>query len=267
MAATNNLKQTDKKHIALLIPSTSRGRDNWSSIKDTYLMNMSVKTFLLTQNKEHRYTFYIGCDADDRILSQSTQQDELRRFSNVFKNVDFKFIHYTNIQKGHLTKMWNVLFKQSYDDGCDYFYQCGDDIVFKTSGWVNDCIKVLKEHDDIGLAGPINNNSAILTQAFVSRKHMDIFGWFFPEEIINWCCDDWYNHVYRPNYFYPLRQHFCSNEGGQPRYVINNDRFYNQNAVNKTRNLRENANNLAAKHKLLIERFIKNNSNIRWTSK
>ena len=94
MAATNNLNQTDKKHIALLIPSTSRGRDNWSSIKDTYLMNMSVKTFLLTQNKEHRYTFYIGCDADDRILSQSTQQDELRRFSNVFK----RFVCNTNAQ-------------------------------------------------------------------------------------------------------------------------------------------------------------------------
>ena len=28
--------------------------------------------------------------------------------------------------------MWNVLFKQAYDDGCDYFYQCGDDIEFKT---------------------------------------------------------------------------------------------------------------------------------------
>ena len=99
--------------------------------------------------------------------------------------------------------------------------------------------QVLKEHDDIGLAGPINNNSAILTQAFVSRKHMDIFGWFFPEEIINWCCDDWYNHVYRPNYFYPLRQHFCSNEGGEPRYMINNDVFYNNDGVNKTHKLRK----------------------------
>ena len=48
MATSNNLNDADKKHIALLIPSTSRGRDKWRSIKDTYLVNMSVKTFLLT---------------------------------------------------------------------------------------------------------------------------------------------------------------------------------------------------------------------------
>ena len=102
--------------------------------------------------------------------------------------------------------MWNVLFKKAYEDGCDYFYQCGDDICFKTEGWVNDCIKTLIKNRNIGLTGPINNNSSILTQAFVSRKHMEIFGWFFPKEIKNWCCDDWYNMVYYPKYLYPLKE-------------------------------------------------------------
>ena len=37
-----------------------------------------------------------------------------------------------NIKKGHLTAMWNVLFKQAYDDNNDYFFQCGDDINFHT---------------------------------------------------------------------------------------------------------------------------------------
>ena len=54
----------------------------------------------------------------------------------------------------------------------------------------------LEENNNIGLTGPINNNSSILTQAFVSRRHMLIFGWFFPEEIKNWYCDDWYNIIY-----------------------------------------------------------------------
>ena len=69
----------------------------------------------------------------------------------------------------------------------------------------------------------ITDNNRILTQAFVSRKHMEIFGWYFPEEIKNWCCDDWYNMVYHPNYLYPLRNHFAVNMGGAPRYDINND--------------------------------------------
>jgi hypothetical protein len=153
--------------------------------------------------------------------------------------------------------MWNVLFKNAYDDGCDYFYQCGDDIVFHTKGWINDCINILKIHNDIGLAGPINNNHLILTQAFVSRKHMEIFGWFFPEEIINWGCDDWYNHVYKPNMFYPLSTHFCSNNGGAPRYTINNDPIYVLNMRFNTNIIRTKAYNLALQHKTLIENYLK----------
>ena len=38
--------------------------------------------------------------------------------------------------------------------------------------------KITIPNNDLGLAGPINNNNRILTQAFVSRKHMEIFGWF-----------------------------------------------------------------------------------------
>ena len=49
---------------------------------------------------------------------------------------------------------------------------------------------------------------------------MEIFGQFFPENIINWGCDDWYNFVYKPDHFFPLSKHYCSNEGGTPRYVI-----------------------------------------------
>ena len=244
--------------IALLIPCTSKGRDNWKTMKDVYLNNLSVKHFLLTQDKEHEYVFYIGYDSDDRIFADVTQQEVLKRYSLVFKNVSFVFIKFENIAKGHVTKMWNVLFKQSYEDNCDYFYQCGDDIVFHTKGWVNDCISKLKTNDNIGLSGPINNNNLILTQAFVSREHMEIFGWFFPEEIVNWGCDDWYNHVYSPTMFFPLGNHYCSNEGGAPRYIINNDPLYGLNANYNTRLLRTNARNLALKHKTFIENYLKN---------
>ena len=54
--------------IALLIPCTSKGRDQWQTIKDSYLDNLSVKHFLLTQDKEHEYVFYIGYDGDTGFL-------------------------------------------------------------------------------------------------------------------------------------------------------------------------------------------------------
>ena len=241
--------------IGLLIPCTSNGR-NWSTIKESYLYNLTMKTFLLTQDSEHEYVFYIGIDRGDKIYD--TQKDELLRFKAVFKNVDIQFM-YMDCKKGHLTRMWNLLFKRAYDEGCDYFYQCGDDIKFHTKGWINDCISTLIQHK-VGITGPVNNNYMILTQVFVSRSHMEIFGSFFPEEIINWGCDDWYNWVYKPSHFFPLKKHYCSNEGGLPRYAIHdNPGFMDDYKINVAR-LRTSSKQLAESHKHLVQRYVKNHS-------
>ncbi len=240
--------------VGLLIPCTSNKR-NWKNIKESYLYNLTLKTFLLTQDKEHEYIFYIGIDKNDVIFDNEQNQNEIKRLNKVFNNVSFEFIVFENIKKGHVTKMWNILFQRAYDNNCDYFYQCGDDILFTSKNWINDCIKTLKNNNDIGLTGPINNNSRILTQAFVSKKHMKIFGWFFPEEIINWCCDDWYNWVYQPDNFFPLKNHFCSNQGGEPRYIINNNTDFlknNEIAQKNVNELRKNTMNLALKHRKWI---------------
>ena len=210
------------KKIGILIPCTSNGRD-WTTFKETYLFNMTLKSFLLSYDKEHTYTFYIGIDSDDKVFDNKETHKEIVRFLSVMKNVNVSFIYLDDAAKGHLTKMWNILFEIAYKENNDYFFQCGDDMVFTTRGWVNDCIKTLQQHKDMGLVGPINNNMRLLTQCFVSKKHYEIFGYFFPNEIVNWCCDDWINDVYKPDLFFPLRNHFCSNQGGKPRYIINND--------------------------------------------
>ena len=206
--------------IAILVLATSNKRDQWRNIKDTYLFHSTIKTFLYTMDKEHEYIFYIGIDKNDRIFDKKEEQSQILNLSNNFSNVTFKFITCDNIPKGYVTLMWNKLFYISYKENCMYFYQCGDDIKFLTKGWINDSIKVLKSNYDIGITGPINNHGSILTQAFVSRKHMEIFGFFFPKEIKNWYCDDWYNQVYRPNFLYPLYNHYAFNLGGNPRYKI-----------------------------------------------
>ena len=225
--------------IGILIPSTSNGRD-WKTGKETYLYSITLKSFLLTYDNEHTYMIYIGIDPGDKILDTQDFKDEVIRLASVFKNVSIKYIYMSGIAKGHLTVMWNRLFAHGLNEGCDYFFQCGDDIEFKTKGWVNDCIKKLQGYNDIGLTGPINNNPRILTQSFVSRKHFTLFGHYFPPEIINWCCDDWINGVYKSlNACFPLHQHLCVNIGGQPRYVINNDSTINLNFSNNIKKLRE----------------------------
>ena len=208
--------------IGCIIPATSKGRD-WTKIEESYLYQATLKSFVLTYDKEHQYIFYIGIDKNDPIYDNVDNKEKLRKFCSVMKNMEIEFIYMDGIAKGHLTVMWNRLFEKAFKDECDYFFQCGDDIEFKTKKWVNDCIDTLQQSGDIGLVGPINNNPRILTQSFVSRKHMELFGYYFPPEIINWFCDNWINEVYRGiNHFYPLQNHLCINIGGQPRYDINN---------------------------------------------
>ena len=253
-----------KYTVAILIPTTSNNRPQWQTIEDTYLYKISLKTFLRTMNPEHKYIFYIGIDPGDRIFANPKQIIKLKE---VYKHVEFKFIRFQNIQKGHLTKMWNILFKLAYNDGCDYFFQCGDDINFKTQGWINAGIIALQKNNNIGITGPCTQNPDILTQVMVSRKHMEIFGWFFPEEIINWFCDNWYCYVYKPNHFFPLLKHHCINEGGEERYLVaNNAELTNrkgQRNYDKFKQtmdiLQKNTVELANKHKKLIEEYLLTN--------
>lgn len=243
------------KKVALMVPCTSRMHTEWNTIKDTFLFNYTLKTFLATCDKEHEYILYIGYDKDDRIFSNTNEQKIILAFPRAFKFLNVKFIE-MNADKGHLTKMWNQLFRQAYDDGCDYFYQCGDDISFETKGWVNDCIKILEYNEGIGIAGPMNNNTQIITQGFVSRLHMKIFNEFFPESILNWGCDDWYNHVYQPYFCYILTNHYCSNEGGRPRYDINGDKNFGNGYKEKVAKLRQDVKELAKRDQDKIYKFM-----------
>ena len=240
----------DRIHVAFLILATSNKRDNWKSMKDTYLYQLTLKTALQTIDNEHNYTFYVGVDENDRILDNWKEQQIVKNMMDKFDNINIEFVRIKNCQKGHVTKMWNQVCKKAYEDGVQYFYQCGDDINFTTKGWVNDSINILKKHNNYGITGPINNNNRILTQAMVSRKHVDIFGWFFPEEIKNITCDDWYNYVYQPNLFFPLKEHYAENIGGNQRYSWE---------YNKVNQLVMYAKNLAEHDKKKIYKHIKEN--------
>ena len=246
--------------IAILIPSTSRKR-TWSTVKESYLYQFTLKTYLTTtahRNTLHQHHFYIGIDKGDPIYDNVDNQNQIKRLVSIGTNCQLSFHYMTDIKKGHLTKMWNVLFKKSFNDGCDYFYQCGDDMEFKTKDWLDTAIDVLQKHDNIGISGPINNNNFIITQSLVSRTHMDIFGYFFPEQILNWGCDDWYNEVYKPDYFFPLRNHLCINVGGPERYAIDGIKNFRKDYTTNVAKLRNRCNNLAKNDKSKIDNYITN---------
>jgi len=179
------------------------------------------------------YVFYLGFDQGDKSIHQCDRllPTEDNQGENCRPQVEIFPIEFgPHIARGHLTVMWNVLFEQAYRDGCDYFYQLGDDIAFWKKPFLGTYIETLKKNWNIGVTGyrTRNGNTKIITQSFVSRKHMDIFGYYFPPEIVNWYCDDWITQVYgkRRRCLFPLEHEIsngslCRGRGG--RYRISRD--------------------------------------------
>ena len=202
--------------VAFLIPSTTRKRP-WRKMEDTYLYDIFGQSFISTISDDIEYTIYINIDADDPIYSQTIEKNKF--IALIGEKAKIKFISDGQISKGYLTQMWNYLFRMAYEDGNDYFYQCGDDIMFKDINWLPECIEQLKKQNDIGICGPINPpNNRILTQTLVSRKHWEIFKYYFPPRIKNWWCDDWINYIYLPNNTIKMTHLTAENKGGEPRY-------------------------------------------------
>jgi len=165
--------------IAFLIPITIF-EQNWD-----YLF----KTFLATKNITYTYGFYLGIDSNNIIISQIEKLEKLFMINNIHINIIF----------GENTKIINILFKKAYDDNYDYFYQCNN-IQFITQQWIDDSIDSLKNKNDMGMSF-LNNTNQNLTQIMVSRKHYDIFGFFFPEslEYIYW--NNWISSIYYSSNF------------------------------------------------------------------
>lgn len=208
--------------VGIIIPTTTKGT-NYTSVNETSLYKECLPSFIKTTTSS-KYNLdikvYIGYDYDDPIMVSKKEQEKL--MSNL-EPLDFNFIEFDNsVDKGHLTKMWNILFKNALNDKCEYFFQCGDDVKFLTNGWLDDSITALQKNNNIGISGPRNNNLLILTQALFHKTHYDIFNKFLDENnILNYYLDDWYNLIYSPNNVYVLDRHYAVNLSGPPRYKVN----------------------------------------------
>ena len=73
--------------IALLIPSTSKGM-NWKTYTDSFLYKLTMKSFILTYDKEHQYKFFIGIDKGDRIYDSDLTKNSFQKFASIMKNID-----------------------------------------------------------------------------------------------------------------------------------------------------------------------------------
>ena len=169
-------------NIAFLVPMTSIGRD-WQILRNHIFIKF-LSSLIGTTTSKYFYKIYVVIDNDDNLFFNEDFKN-LETLEILFNISIIKIVNH-NVKKGHVTKLWNLAFKKAYSDGCQYFYQCGDDIQFVTFNWIDDCINQLTANQQIGITGPLdlgrlntNKNyqpgqSILQTQTFVSRKHMEI---------------------------------------------------------------------------------------------
>ncbi len=219
-------------NIAILIPTTTNNT-KFKKLEDTHLFKFCLPSLcntLPTQNN-FKFTIYYGIDKCDKILNKLQTKKKLQN-TKLYKNISKINLITFDVDKGNVVAIWNELFNRAYNDNNDYFIQMGDDILFHNNNWLIPCINALINNMNIGVSAPMDiNNPRILTQSIVSRKHMDIFGYYFNPQIKNWGCDDWITGVYS-KFFITQTKEKIQNKGGKPRYNPINDPKLWDNLIN-----------------------------------
>lgn len=182
--------------IGIIIPTTSN-KTNYKTLNDACFFNIMLPSFLDKYNKRGKYiyNFYIAYDDDDTFFLKY-HDAMIQKFNDMTPdNFTLKLYTVSNM-KNKVGHIWNFLADKAYGEN-EYIYQLGDDIQIIDAGWEKVFINVLKKQNNVGVTGPRDiNNHNILTQSFIHKTHIDIFGYYFHPEIINWYIDNWITGVY-----------------------------------------------------------------------
>ena len=156
-------------------------------------MTRFLPSFEATKDPHQTYQVYIGVDDDDEFFLRNKAGLEAVG----------KVIVVSGCQHAPAW-VWNRLARVAYEDGHEYLFQIGDDIVIETSGWTSKFIEKLKYHKNRGVVGPKNpvnfalrvGGTQVIENAFVHRSHYGLFNTFFHPSIRNWHCDEWLTQIY-----------------------------------------------------------------------
>jgi hypothetical protein len=213
-------------NIAILIPATSNKR-YYNKLEDTDLYKYFFRSFFNTYNLNYKYTIYLGIDENDIFYQNDFIKSKILQLISVMRNTEIKIVNIEKKLKGFVCKIWNKLYELAIKENNDYFCQCGSDIEFHDKDWVDASIYQLKNNKNIGVVGltdqgrkNFNENDDLITQSFVSKKHYEIFNFYFPPEIDNWCIDNWIGDIYEKHNLKYIIPHRILNMGGPPRYNV-----------------------------------------------
>ena len=187
--------------IAVLVPVCSRNQ-SYTDISSTPFVGRFYPAFkATTAGSAHKFMFFIGYDDDDAFYTAHAAA-----LGAAITDHSSIFIPLQGCQHAPATA-WNKLAAAAREFGdFDYFFQVGDDVILERAGWADYFIERLAATAGLGVIGPCNwinhrqrmdaGRPHVIENAFVSRRHLDLFGHFFEPTIRNWYCDDWITRIY-----------------------------------------------------------------------
>eukprot|EP00177_Eucheuma_denticulatum_P004747 GFKZ01008629.1.p1 GENE.GFKZ01008629.1~~GFKZ01008629.1.p1 ORF type:complete len:387 (-),score=48.28 GFKZ01008629.1:424-1584(-) len=209
-------------HFCILQPTLSAGKTKWT--KDDARQHIALRAFLRTfattvtdgERRDFRFSIYYGHDSDDAVLGNADLREEFESEAwRILGNAGFKpdgiKLVFSPLYGLHsrINAIWNVLAKDAYYDGCDYFFLSNDDMVFFTNAWVS------RSRDSLaGIGSPKGHKRpcryfgivrfkdewadwATFTFHVSTRMHLEIFGGvYYPVPYNSAHNDYWINFVY-----------------------------------------------------------------------
>lgn len=194
------------KKIAILV--AMRCPEGIINMRELPFFRCLFASLLNTTSGGFDYGVFIGIDPDDPMLANPKARYV---FEQVFHRIalDYSAKPSWNLEtllvldgcRHRPCWVWNRLAREARSSGYDFFYQIGDDVSLWCSGWTERFVGQLEKREGLGVVGAIDrHNPKLLTQGFVSVRHVDLFGGMFATEFTNWYSDNWLQDIYAPDY-------------------------------------------------------------------
>jgi len=191
--------------FAMLVPTTTKGLEG-VSIDSLPLVRTFLPTFKETVKPSLprvEFHLYLGYDAGDAFYDTPGNPEAVRgRIAQMNTGLLPANVHFVRFpEREPLAILWNKLYDQAYAEGMHYFYQVGDDVKHKATGWADAFIDTLRNNPvarNFGVVGPSDCQLSVpwVEQAVVSRLHKRIHGDLFDPIFSDTSCDVWLSQAY-----------------------------------------------------------------------
>ena len=199
--------------VALIAPTTSKGMrgEDMRPGPDLPILKYLVTGLAETLSDEWTWadvTLYVGYDKGDalfdRLETRRVINETVRQLVPNMRCVFQKLVGLGN----RVVHIWNEMARRAYDQGTDYFFLLGDDVVMQNRKWMHSMVERLRDNHLLPNFGTVafydrhrfSTPGTLATFPVFHKLHLEIMG---PEKafdpfFVNQFADPWLYDIYQP---------------------------------------------------------------------